>query len=280
MASFLKRYKIVIVSLILAVFSLHLALTNEKGLERGAIARGFASVLISPVERSILGTYNAAEGLASDYIFLVGVKRANESLVSEVAVLKEEITRLKEEAGLASRLKEMLDYREAAPFNTIAATIIAFNFGQSGHGTRVVTINKGSLDNVKKDHAVISPRGIVGRVISVQGRTSQVLLNTDLRSDVDVMIQRSRVKAVAEGDGTDGVLLKYVRLSDDVQLGDAVTTSGISGVFPKGLKVGEVARIGKGKDNFFKHIEITPSVDVAAIEEVLVVTEHADFPVE
>ncbi|MEK6532215.1 MAG: rod shape-determining protein MreC [Deltaproteobacteria bacterium] len=273
MTNILKRYKIIFVSLLLALFSLHLALTNKKELVRGSLIRGLTSVAVSPIQRSILATYAAGQEIVSDYISLVGVGRENKALREELLSLNAELNRLKEEEGLSKRLKQALDYKEIAPFKTTVAGIIGFNFGE---GTRVLTINKGMLDGIRKDSAVITPSGVLGRVISAGRHASLVLLATDPRSNIDVLSQRSRIKAIAEGDGKNAVTLKYVRIVDDVGIGDKIITSGISGVFPKGIVVGEVIRIEKGRDNFFKHVEIRPSVDLNSLEEVLIVTDLGD----
>lgn len=273
MTNILKRYKIIFVSLLLALFSLHLALTNKKELVRGSLIRGFTSVAVSPIQRSILATHAAGQEIVSDYISLVGVGRENKALREEVLALNAELNRLKEEEGLSKRLKQALDYKEIAPFETTVASIIGFNFGE---GTRVLTINKGVIDGIRKDLAVITPSGVLGRVVSAERHTSLVLLATDPRSNIDVLSQRSRIKAIAEGDGKNTITLKYVRLVDDVGIGDKVITSGISGVFPKGIALGEVTRIEKGRDNFFKHVEVRPSVDLNSLEEVLIVTASGD----
>jgi rod shape-determining protein MreC len=84
-------------------------------------------------------------------------------------------------------------------------------------------------------------------------------------------VQRTRVKGVVEGNGFDGLTLKYVRQLDDVTLGDRIVTSGFSGLFPKGLVIGEVTRVEKGADNFFKDIRVNPGVEFKKLEEVLLV---------
>ena len=140
--------------------------------------------------------------------------------------------------------------------------------------TRTVMIDKGSSGGIEKDHGAIASGGVVGRIIEVNAGSSRVLLTTDLRSNIDVIIERSRVKGVVEGNGTDGLVMKYVRQVDEVQVGDQVITSGLSGVFPKGLVVGEVTRVEKSGDNFFKHVEVRPAVDLGKLEEVLVLRER------
>ncbi|MBI4949898.1 MAG: rod shape-determining protein MreC [Deltaproteobacteria bacterium] len=268
--SFLKKNQIIIASLALALFSLHLALTGRQEVERGFILREILSRTVSPMQRLMLGVQGSVKGVWSGYVNLTNVSEENERLRKTLTLVNEDNLRLKEEINLAERLKSILEYKDQLPHKSKAAVIIGFN---KEPWARTVTIDKGAKDGIAKDLAVINPIGVVGRVIDVNTHTSQVLLGSDLRSNIDVIVQRSRIKGVAEGNGTDGFLLKYIRQVDDVRLGDMVITSGLSGVFPKGVAVGEVVKIEKGRDNFFKSIEVRPAVNIHQIEEVLVITE-------
>ncbi|HAO94004.1 MAG: rod shape-determining protein MreC [Deltaproteobacteria bacterium GWB2_55_19] len=268
--SFLKKNQIIIASLALALFSLHLALTGRQEVERGFILREILSRTVSPMQRLMLGVQGSVKGVWSGYVNLANVSEENERLRKTLTLVNEDNLRLKEEINLAERLKSILEYKDQLPHKSKAAVIIGFN---KEPWARTVTIDKGAKDGIAKDLAVINPIGVVGRVIDVNTHTSQVLLGSDLRSNIDVIVQRSRIKGVAEGNGTDGFLLKYIRQIDDVRLGDIVITSGLSGVFPKGVAVGEVVKIEKGRDNFFKSIEVRPAVNIHQTEEVLVITE-------
>ena len=270
--SFLRKNHLTIISLLLALFSLHLALTGKREFERGYLLKEIFSYTLAPVGRVALSVEDAAKDVWSDYIALMGVKEENDSLTKTVLALREENNRLKEEIRLNERLRSLVDYRESLPYYTTGAAIIGFNMER---WTRTIVVDKGADAGIMKDRAVIAPQGIVGRTLDVQGSTTRVLLATDLRSNIDVIVERTRVKGVVEGNGTDGLILKYVRQVDDVQVGDQVMTSGLSGVFPKGLVVGEVTKIEKGGDNFFKHVEVRPSMDIGKIEEVLVLREDA-----
>ncbi|MBE7413936.1 MAG: rod shape-determining protein MreC [Deltaproteobacteria bacterium] len=269
--SFLKRHQLVLISAVLAVFSLHLALTDRKEYERGYLLKEALSYALTPVQETLLGAEAIAEGVWSDYVLLVGVNRENSELKNAVSVLEEENNRLREEIMRDARLRAVLGYRDALPFSTTGAAVTGFNVER---WTRTIVVNKGLSDGIGKDHAVIAPQGIVGRTLDVHDGSSRVLLMTDARSNIDVIVQRTRVKGVAEGNGTDALVLKYVRVIDDVQVGDKVVTSGISGIFPKGLVVGEVTKIEKARDNFFNHIEVRPAVDIKRLEEVLVLSER------
>jgi len=265
----LKRHRIIIVSVLLLLFSLHLTLTDEKEAERGMVVKEVLAAALAPVQKAILGAYNSVVGVADDYLYLVALKGENENLKQKISTLSEENNRLAEEVRLGSRLKEVLEYKETTPFKTTAASIIAFNVDR---WTRTVTINKGQADGMAKDMAIIAPGGVIGRIIEVNEHASTVLLSTDLRSNIEAIVQRTRVKGVVEGDGSGGLTLKYVRRLDDVSLGDKIVTSGFSGLFPKGLVIGEVTSVAKGRDNFFKEISVSPIVEFARLEDVLVVT--------
>ncbi len=267
--SFLKKNHIIIVSLMLALFSAHLALTDKKEVERGYIAKEILSVTMSPVQSLTLVVEGGATGLWKGYIDLVGVEQENMTLKKRLSDLEEENNRLKEDVNLNARLRDLLAYKETLSFKTIASGILGYNMQR---WTRTITIDKGAEEGISKDLAVISSAGVVGRIIEVNSHTSKVLLETDLRSNIGAMVQRTRVKGVVEGNGTDGLILKYIRQIDDIKLGDQVITAGLGGVFPKGLVIGEVTKIEKGTDNFFKFIEVRPTIDIQTIEEVLVVS--------
>ncbi|MBI5562688.1 MAG: rod shape-determining protein MreC [Deltaproteobacteria bacterium] len=270
LSAFFKKHHTIFVSVALALYSLHLALTYQKDVPRGYIVRETLSVMVTPVERLILAVRGGAVGAWSRYVFLVGLTDENAELQRRILELQDENNRLKEEAASGRRLKDIFEYADAAPFNATAASVTAYG---AGLWSRTVTINKGAAAGMDKDLAVITSSGVVGRVIEAGTRSSTVLLATDVRSAIDVFVERSRTKGVVEGNGEDGLILKYIRLDDDVSVGDRILTSGIAGVFPKGLVVGEVVRIEKSKDNFFKYIEVRPAANLATVEDVIVVTD-------
>ena len=268
MNSFIKRNRIIIVSMILVLFSLHLALTDTRVAERGSVLKRFFSITTNPVQNTITDAYRAVAGVVNNYVDLIGVQRENESYRDALVKLQEENYRLKEELNLSGRLKRLLDYKESVGFETTSAAVLAYNLSR---WTKTAVINKGAGDGVSKDMAVITPEGVVGRVIRVTPGSATVLLNIDPRSNIESIVMRTRVRGIVEGNGSGTLLLKYVRELDDVKAGDLVITSGFSGLFPKGLIIGEVTEISKGKDNFFNHITVTPRVEYKRLEDVLVV---------
>lgn len=270
--AFLKKNQLMLVSLALALFSLHLALTDRRTGARGSLANEVLSIAFSPFQRVILGTQDAVTGVWSDYIYLVNTREENTALKRALAAMNEENNRLREESALNSRLKDVLEYREGADFETTAASVTGYH---ADRWTHTINIDKGFKDGIRKDLAVITPVGVLGMVIEVNGRASKVLLDTDTRSNIDAVVQRTRVRGVVEGSGANALVLKYIQQeqADDVRIGDVLLTSGLTGIFPKGLVIGEVSRIERSPDSFFKYIEVRPSADINNVEEVLVVTD-------
>jgi rod shape-determining protein MreC len=113
--------------------------------------------------------------------------------------------------------------------------------------------------------------GVVGQVVAVTARTAKVLLLADPNNGVDVLVQRTRTRGIVSGSLDNGTILKYVKRSEDIQEGDRLVTSGLDGVFPKGIVVGTVVKVRKQTLGLFQHIEVMPAVSLTRTEEVLIV---------
>ncbi len=203
------------------------------------------------------------------YINLVSVQRENEHLKQDLARLQNEKIQLQEAAHANERLQELLDLKKAAAYHGLAAAVIGRD---PSNWYRTLMINKGSRDGVAVDMGVITPTGVVGRVIKAEPAVSQVLLVTDRNSAVAALIQRTRDEGLVEGTEKGLARIKYLSLLSDVKQGDLVLTSGLTGSFPKGLSIGTLGRVTKKELDLFQQAELTPTVDFSKIEEVLVVT--------
>ena len=120
--------------------------------------------------------------------------------------------------------------------------------------------------------AVVTPLGVVGQVVAVTPRAAKVLLLTDPNSGIDVLVQRTRSRGIVSGSLENGIVLKYMKRSEDVQEGDRLITSGMDGVFPKGLMVGTVIKVLKQHIGLCQFVEVLPAVQTLRTENVLVVT--------
>ncbi|HWI20639.1 MAG TPA: rod shape-determining protein MreC [Vicinamibacterales bacterium] len=221
----------------------------------------------SEVQRAMMSMIDGVRGMWSGYVDLQDVQAENAALKAELQNLQVRFQQERAEAQRTDNLRQLLELRERANLETVAAEVIA---GPASPDFRTVTIDKGSSDGLATDMAVISPAGVVGRVILPSGRAAKVQLLIDRNAAAGVLIERTRVQGVVMGVG-DGVLrLQYVPGTADVKTGDLVVTSGIDGIYPKGFVIGTVDQADRGAGAFHE-ITVRPAVDFARLEEVLIV---------
>ena len=221
----------------------------------------------SEVQRGTMAVINGVRGLWSGYIALQQVQEENNALKHELQTLQVTLQQERAEAQRTDNLRQLLELRERAQLDTVAAEVIA---GAASPDFRTVTIDKGSSDQLATDMAVISPAGVVGRVILPSRRASKVQLLIDRNAAAGALIERTRVQGVVVGIG-DGLLrMQYVPGTADVKTGDLVVTSGIDGIYPKGFVIGTIDHADRGAGAYHE-IVIRPAVDFSRLEEVLIV---------
>jgi rod shape-determining protein MreC len=206
--------------------------------------------------------------LGQSSLTFTSLKNDNERLRKRLQDLEAERNRLLETDATNKRLQQLLDFRQQFPAASITASIIA---SSASTWFQTCLLNKGSAENVRKGMAVVTPLGVVGQVVAVTPHSAKVLLITDANSGVDVMVQRTRSRGIVAGSLEGGTVIKYVKRTDEIQIGDRLITSGLDGVFPKGILVGTVGKVRKQQTGLFQHIEVIPAVLAAQTEEVLVV---------
>jgi rod shape-determining protein MreC len=266
-----RRTRLLLVGLVAA----HLvAISHQVDGGRGGslLERGIFSVLY-PFQWAVAAAASTVKGGVSSYIDLRGVRAENLRLEERVTVLETLLQEKQDRVHEAERLREALGLREILPLKTVVAEVVARD-GLPYYN--VLTIDRGSDHGVRLDAPVISPTGVVGRVMRVYARGAQVQLLLDAQAGVGVLIERTRVAGVASGrsgpgEGTSPDLeMRYVPSLADVQVGDVVVTSGLDRVFPKGLAVGRVRAVGPGA-GLFKDVRVEPAARFPTLEEVLVV---------
>ena len=233
----------------------------------------FVFGLLSPVQRTFAGALRGVGGAWSAYVDLRGVHDDNTRLRDRVRVLETELQQRQQLAAEAARLREVLGLRQILPLETVVAEVTSL-VGMPSF--RTIVLNKGLEDGVALDAPVLSPTGVVGRVIAVGPRAAKVQILLDRDAGVGVLIERTRVTGVVSGQvsfddaGTTALVMKYVSTLADVAVGDVVVTSGLDRLFPKGLVVGRVSSVLPGS-GLFREILVAPSAQFDRLEEVLVV---------
>ena len=165
------------------------------------------------------------------------------------------------------RLRKLLNLKEHSIYEGLASSVIA---REPGNWFQALLLDRGERSGVKKNSIVVTPEGLVGRVIKVNKSSSQVLLITDPGSEIGVLVQRSRIQGVIQGKGR-YLILKYLPLEADVREGDLIITSGLEGrLFPKGLTVGRIKKIEPPlPQDLFLNIIVIPEVNLSSLEELL-----------
>ncbi len=218
------------------------------------------------IERIITGPFRFAESVVKGYIFLVRTERENGRLKDEVEQLKLETSITNELLIENERLRDLLNFKKLHPPASVMAQVIA---KESSPSSRTVTINKGADDGIQKDMAVITPAGVVGRIQTVLSGTAKVILLTDPGSTLAVRVQRNREEGLLEGK-ISTCALKFVSYYADIQEGDLLITSGLDGIYPKGLPVATVTKVTRHEASAFQTVLAEPAVGFSRLEEALV----------
>ena len=219
------------------------------------------------VQRGTMAMVGGVRNLWSGYVALKDAHRENDALKHELQILQVRLQEERAEAQRTDSLRQLLELRERADLDTTAAEVIA---AAASPDFRTVTIDKGTGEGLKTDMAVISPAGVVGRVILPSGRAAKVQLLIDRNAAAGALIERTRVQGVVEGFGDGSLRMEYVPGTADVKPGDLVVTSGIDGIYPKGFVIGTIEQVERGSGGYHL-ITVRPAVDFTHLEEVLVV---------
>lgn len=205
-------------------------------------------------------------GIWNNYIYLINARQENAVLKDKVKALEVRTMALNEVRIENMRLRAMLDFKQAYPdYPLVPAEVLGQDISLV---FKTLLLDKGSRDGFFKDMPIIKPGGIVGRVIAITPHTAQVLLVTDVNSAVPAVIENSRVKGIVKGRGDGSLSLEYVKGDEDVKVGDRVISSGLGGIFPRGITIGSVHSINRPRHKMFAVILLKPGVDIGRIEEV------------
>lgn len=230
---------------------------------------------LAPFQIAAARLADGGAGIIHDYLDLVGVQRENTRLRAELAREETQRARLAELEAENLHLSDLLELKQALTLKSAAANVI----GADASGlARTLVVEGGSGQGFEAGMAVLSTEGVVGKLIAVGPSSARVLLINDHNSALDAFDQRSRVRGIVAGVVDDGLVLKYVDRSEDVKRGDTIVTSGLDGIFPRGLLVGEVTAVVREGPGLFLTVDVAPAADFRRLEQVLVVTQRIPQP--
>lgn len=236
-------------------------------------AEQFVIEITAPFQKLIKQTTKSTEELWLNYFRLVDVHHENTQLKNEIRVLKMANSRYRELLATQESLEELLQFKQTINRPVLAAQVIGLD--PTGWFKSVI-IDKGKWAGLRLNMPVVNAFGVVGRVVSVSSNYAKVLLIIDQNSAVDCLVQRSRDRGMLKGLMSEICKLDYVAKSNDITMGDIVVTSGLGGVFPKGLPVGRILDVKEISGELFKDIKIRTAVDFSKLEEVLVILEESE----
>lgn len=211
------------------------------------------------------------------YVYLVEVHHENQILKEEIQRLRMEHARLSEEAASAQRLKRLLEFAPPPEWSRFGARIIAHGFGPLGTINTVI-IDRGKLQGVLPNLPVVTPSGVMGRTFRTGLNFSSVLLLSDPNSRIPVISSETRVMGILAGQGYQKTLsLQYVHLNSPLREGELLVTSGLAGIYPRGLPVARVKEILRSDISLFLTVEAIPLVDSKDREEVLILQKSENI---
>ncbi len=257
-----KKYIIFILLLFLLI------LLQVKVPESNRVFKGIVGNILNPVLYYSNKTVTFFSDLYSDYIYLVGVKDANKDLRKKVRNLQFENSILKEKLNEYERLKELLNFKKAYDFKTVASNVIGRNI--DGY-LKYIIIDSGKSEGIKVNDAVISSEGLVGKVVETYYNSSRVSVILNVNNYVSVMNFNTRTVGVLSGDGEGGLVVDFYDKLDDVKENDLFITSGLGGLYPKGIPIGKAKKTVESVNGIFQKVFVKQNVDFYKLENVLVV---------
>jgi len=269
-STFLWRNRIWLMTGGLLILALHMVSSGVRPDGRATKPALILMQLLRPFQAFEAGLSSELNGFSHAYFDLVGARRENIELRKQLAALATERSRMTELEVENRRLSDLLELREALATQALAANVI----GNDATGlSRTLIIGQGSRDGLRRDMAVISTDGVVGRLILVAPDSARVLLINDHNSALDALDQRTRARGIIGGVIDGGMTMKYVDRSEDLREGDEIITSGMDGIFPRGLLVGRVKQVSQEGPGLFLNIDVKPAANFRKLEQVLILTQ-------
>lgn len=260
-----KRGSHFIFFLVLAGHGLLLSsqVTNDQGY---SVLQSVLLGVFSPLQRGGEAALSGISSTWSRYLDLRAVEEENRRLREKVTRLEQTLWMERDIVASYDRLNRVLNLGEQLPFESVVAEVIGLD---ASAWFRTITINRGSQHGLKLNAPVIGSGGLVGRIIALGDSVAQVQLLSDRDCSVGALLVRGRGRGIVSGAGRAELQMKYVSNLEDVAIGDLIVTSGIDGIFPKGIAIGRVASVENGP-RLFKIIAVESAASLDRLEEVFI----------
>lgn len=223
--------------------------------------------IAAPVERLVSAPFDAVSEFYDGYVDLIGVRAENRRLERRIAEIEAENLQFREALVASGHLGRVASMRDEVEIPMLPAEVVGLDVAP---WFRSVLVDRGAQHGVEPGHPVITHQGVVGVVTATSGHAAKTMLLLDRQSAVDALVQRSRARGVVRGVGRDRLEFEFVVRGADVVEGDEVVTSGLGGIYPKGLRLGRVAELRDASGRLTRIAVIAPAVDLGQLEQVFV----------
>ena len=253
-----------------------------RGRFQAPVSSQAVSLVLSPFQQATAWVANEIHYATSAVWEVATLYEQNKMLRNEVEQLRGINLQANEALAENERLRKMIGYQQAArQFDLVAARVIG---RESDTWSRMIVIDRGTMNGIANDMPVVTPQGLVGRVVEAGLNSSKVQLILDPRSSVGTIVQRaeSRVTGIVQGDMDNPTMPQMVNIpkNADVVEGDVIVTSGFGGVYPKGIIVGLVSSLKNDDGGLLKIGVLEAAVDFQKLEDVMVITASREAPPE
>lgn len=270
----LKEYRIYILFLLFILIPIISIDTKSRSPREYNIVDRFVLTLTWPIQTAISYTLDEAVFAVQNYLLLFRTKSENQKLIDENRSLRRTIAELTEFQIENERLKLLLNFKEALKLDTTLTRVIAKDVSSE---YRTIRLNRGDASGILKDMAVVVSEGVIGRILRTTSTTADVVTVLDPLSALDVVDSRSRARGIVVGLTPETLQMRFALRTDDIQVGDILLTSGLGGIFPRGIPVGKVSKVDRKAFGITQSVEVTPSADFSKLEEVLVLKSVSDI---
>jgi rod shape-determining protein MreC len=269
--STINKERAIVVLIPLLILNLALLSVQIEGPSGTLLLKTWTLALQAPIMAVSSAATNGVRHVCRNYLWTVGARAENEQLrqsVHELMLLKNSYEQSKQENA---RLHRLLSLNESLSYRSVGARVIART---PSYLSNLIYINRGSEDGVRTDAAVISGDGIIGRVVHITKHQAQVQLITNPDASVGAILEKSRTPGVLRGTGNLMLEMDYVANIEPVENGEIVLSSGLDGIYPKGIPIGNVVDSRNG-NGVFRSIMVEPRMDMVRLEEVSVLLNEA-----
>jgi len=259
-----------LVTLVIALATVSMVMDQRALRGGGREMPAWAGLLLDaavPVQKAMALPVDLLRAAWNDYLFLVDVRQENDTLRRQLLEVREENLQLREALVASGRLARIAEMRDEFEVPMLPAELVASDVSP---WFRSVLLDRGRGDSVRSGMPVVSEEGLVGLVTATSRGASKTMLLLDRQAAIDGTIQRSRTRGTVRGRGGEELGFEFVAREGDVRLGDVVITSGLDGVFPKGLRVGRVAAVEPAGPGLLQVAALDPAVDFGRLEQAFV----------